>query len=103
MIPELRRVGVEMHIVRGAEWKSRPEHGKDYISHNMNTLLIPAWTDESGSVGKLSGFCSKTWKVEVVDRYISKTFGVTRSKYRKWIGFSRDEVKRIMRMMNGAE
>lgn len=100
--PAMESVGVEVHRI-GPEWKSIPAHGRDYQSHNENTLLLPAFTNQSGEVGKLSGFCSKTWKVEVVNRYLSQKFGITRSQYRKWIGFSLDEWRRVQRMMCGEE
>lgn len=59
------------------------------------TLLIPAYTNESGEIGKLSNFCSNEWKVRVVDRWLSKR-GITH--YQKWIGFSIDEPKRWIKM-----
>lgn len=101
--PELLKIGVVVHRVHKSEWSNQPDHGMDYVSHNGNTLIIPAWTDESGSIGKLSGFSSKTWKVQPIDSYLSKKFGLTRSKYTKWIGFSRDEHRRATRMMDGKE
>ena len=100
--PALASVGVEVHRIMPT-WKSTPEHGLDFMSHNMETMLVPMFTDINGDVGKLSGFCSKTWKVEVVNRYLSQRFGITRSKYRKWIGFSLDEWRRIQKMMAGKE
>lgn len=102
IIPAMQSVGVEVHRI-GPEWKSVPAHGRDWQSHNENTLLLPLFTDQSGEVGKLSGFCSKSWKVEVVNRYLSQVFGITRSQYRKWIGFSLDEWRRVQRMMCGEE
>lgn len=99
--PALSEIGVEIHRISG--YKSIPEHGKDFLNHNGNTLLMPLWTSQNGDTGKLSGYCSARWKVEVVDRFLSREFGVTRSKYRKWIGFSMDESRRAMRMMGGPE
>lgn len=97
IIPAMTAIGVEVHRI-GPEWKSIPDHGKDWLTHNGNTILLPMFTNISGEMGKLGGFCSTAWKVEVVDRYLSKNFGVTRSKYRKWIGFSLDEWRRVQRM-----
>jgi hypothetical protein len=65
--------------------------------------MIPAYTNQSGEASKLSAFCSAAWKQEVVDRWLSITHDLTRSKYVKWIGFSRDEKTRILRMQNGEE
>jgi hypothetical protein len=102
--PAFASIGIEVHRIRRTEWASYPEHGMDWLSHNRNTVLIPAFTTKTeGGVSKLDGFCSKTWKVEVCDRFMSKNFGVTRSKYCKWIGFSLNETKRAIRMMQGAE
>lgn len=100
--PVMASVGLEVHRI-GPEWKSMPAHGRDYLSHNGNTLLLPAFTNISGDKGKLDGFCSNTWKVEVVNRFLSRQFGITRSKYRKWIGFSRNEWKRATKLMAGKE
>jgi len=100
--PAMEAIGVEVHRI-GPEWKSVPAHGRDWQSHNENTILLPAFTNQSGEVGKLSGFCSNKWKVEVVNRYLSQKFGLTRSQFRKWIGFSIDEWRRVQRMMTGEE
>ena len=56
-----------------------------------------------GCLSKLSTYCSSAWKQEVVDRWLSQTQGLTRSHCVKWIGFSRDEMKRIWRMAKGEE
>lgn len=102
--PALRKVGLEVHRIRNAEWGSNPEHGKDWLSHNGNTVLLPAFTDHTaGSVGKLSGFCSNRWKVETKNRYIREVLGVPTRRQRHWIGFSLDEVRRALRMMNSPE
>jgi hypothetical protein len=101
-IPALNQIGVEVHRIL-PDWQSVPAHGMNYMTHNGNTMIIPAWTDQNGDVGKLSGFCSSRWKVEVVDRFLSRQFGITRSKYRKWIGFSLDEWRRAQRLMTSEE
>lgn len=100
--PALLTVGLEVHRIRNAEWASIPEHGKDYLSHNGNTLLLPAFTNQTtGSSGKLPGFCSARWKVETQARYIREVLGVATSEQRRWIGFSLDESRRAIRMMKG--
>lgn len=101
--PALRNHGLEVHRVRCAEWASRPAHGMDYMSHNGNTMLLPAFTSQSSSVGKLSGFCSNTWKVETSDRYIRRALGIPSKEQRRWIGFSLNESSRAARMMAGEE
>lgn len=101
--PALKSVGVYLVRIRYKEFGSLPEHGKQWMSHNGNTVLMPGFTTQTvGSVGKLSAFCSKSWKQHVVDRWLSKQ-GVTRSQYQKWIGFSIDETRRALAMMQGEE
>lgn len=52
-------------------------------------LLIPAFTNESGKLGKLETYCSNEWKARVCDRFIKRTTGIT--EWISWIGFSIDE------------
>ena len=94
----LKKIGLEV-IRIDPGWASIPKHGKNYLSHNGKTLLIGAWTNQNGQVGKLSSFCSKSWKVHARDRYLSKKFRITQSKRVMWIGFSADEWRRAQRIM----
>lgn len=98
--PALATVGVEIHSVKAAEWAKPSMRG---VFSNPGTLLIPAYTNESGEIGKFSSFCSGAWKANAVDRWLSQTHGITRSKCVKWIGFSYDEARRVNRMREGAE
>lgn len=59
------------------------------------TLLIPAYTNESGEIGKLSNFCSNEWKVRVCARWLNRQ-GVT--AFQSWIGFSQDESRRWIKI-----
>jgi hypothetical protein len=102
IVPELAKVGVKAERIP-LEFQSVPAHGRDWQSHNENTILLPMFSNQSGGKGKLKGFCSSRWKVEVVDRYLRRTHGIKRSQYCKWIGFSFDEQKRIAAMMQGEE
>ena len=102
IVPNLARVGVEAERIP-VSYKITPEHGKDWQSHNGNTILLPMFTNKSGATGKLSGFCSSRWKVEVRDRYLRKIHNCRFSQTRKWVGFSFDEPKRIEAMMKGEE
>jgi hypothetical protein len=55
-------------------------------------LLIPAFTTQSGRLGKLPTYCSQEWKKRVVQRFIASTYhpkAVT-----NWLGFSIDEQHR---------
>lgn len=101
--PALAGIGLEVHRI-GPEWATQPAHGNRFLSHNGNTVLIPGFTTQTeGEVGKLSGYCSNTWKVEVVNRYLRKNFGIPTREQKRWIGFSLDEAKRAARMMLGAD
>jgi hypothetical protein len=60
-----------------------------------NSLLIPAFTNESGEVGKMPNFCSNEWKTRVCARWLRKR-GV--SVFQSWIGFSVNEVARWTKM-----
>ena len=100
--PALKSVGVEMHRIYATDWQAPWSVGNNGFCRD-GKLLLGAFTDESGCVGKLPAYCSHAWKQEPVERWLSKSQGLTRSKYQKWIGFSRDEVKRIYRMAKGDE
>lgn len=101
--PALAGIGLDVHRVRKSEWGSKPPHGFDYLSHNRNTLLLPTFTNQTGEVGKLSGFCSKTWKTETNNRFCREFLGIPTDEQRHWIGFSLNEVNRAVRMMNGSD
>ncbi len=73
------------------------------MSHNEKTMLLPTFTDSGGGVGKMPGFCSKTWKVETMRRFCREYLGVASNLQKQWIGFSLDEARRAIRMMNGEE
>jgi hypothetical protein len=103
VIPNLISVGVDVVRISAKEYAA--PWGRDVFA-SSGQLMIPAYTDMSGNtahLSKLSTYCSNAWKQEVVDRWLSKERGVTRSHMVKWIGFSRDEVKRVFRMAKGEE
>lgn len=97
--PAFMSVGLEVHRVKMTEWASA--WGREVFATNGD-LLIPAFTNINDG-GKLPAFCSKAWKVEVINRWLSKTQGLTRSKFRRWIGFSLDEPRRWQGMMRGKD
>jgi len=76
-----------IHIVKKSEFATVDVWG----GKEKDTLLIPAYTNQSGEIGKLETFCSNEWKVRVVDRWLGKR---DVSKFIKWIGFSIEEGKR---------
>lgn len=86
--PALAKAGVKLHRVRKSEF----EHRDMYGGKDNNTLLVPAFTTQSGDVGKLSNYCSSYWKREVVKRWVNAQ-GVTAVDM--WLGISVDEMGRI--------
>lgn len=105
LVPELAKVNVTLHRVKAIEWNSkRATLWYEYKDDDRESdLEIPAYSTRSGTRGKLSNFCTGRWKVETVDGWLSKVHGITRSKAVKWIGFSRDEQTRIVRMQRTDE
>lgn len=97
--PAMQKIGVSVHRVAAAEWASQHCRG----AFNGDSLQVPAYTNQNGDTGKLPGYCSSQWEVRVIDRYLSRTFGITRSQYRKWIGFSLDEWRRVQKMSAGKD
>jgi hypothetical protein len=92
--PGLAEVGVDLVRV-GKEFVAPWASG---VFATNGDLLIPAFTVQGG---KLPNFCTRAWKTDVVDAWLSRVHGVTKSQRRKWIGFSYDEPKRVSRMMAG--
>lgn len=86
--PALASVGVTIHRVLKENYTTKDLYG----GADGETLLIPAFTDQSGEVGKLSTYCSAEWKRDVVRRWATKEFGVT--AVTNWIGYSIDEIGR---------
>lgn len=104
IVPALKSVGVEVERIKASEWSAPWTRGSSPVYSTSGHLLLGAYTNQTGCVSKLSsGYCSHAWKVEPIDRWLSAQKGITRSKYKKWIGFSYDEVKRIHRMAKTEE
>lgn len=97
VIPALQSVGITLHIVSAAEWGY---FGTSYTNKGGG-LMIPAYTyNKKGKPRKNKPDCSGAWKRDVINRWLSETMAITRSKYIKWIGFSRSpkELLRAFRM-----
>ena len=92
--PAFLAVGIPIH---------RPH--KEHYSYKHDdlwsgdTLLIPAFTDQNVKVSKLSGYCSRWWKKDVVQNYLKREHAIKGSEMRNWIGFSTDETRRASRMI----
>lgn len=83
--PALAEVGLDLTIVPASEFARLDVY-------RNGTVLLPGFTTQSGSVGKLSAFCSGKWKRDVAERWM-RSVGIRRA--RNWIGISRDEPQRI--------
>lgn len=84
--PALNSVGVNLVRVKKSQFAT-----VDLYSGNGD-LLIPAFTTETGEVGKFPTYCSTEWKQRVLRRWVG-----TQSKGKRfdvWIGISTDELKR---------
>jgi hypothetical protein len=99
IVPALQKIGVKVHRLSTEDYG----YAGSRLFNKSGTLLIPAFTNQQGAIGKLSNFCSTYWKIEVVDNFLSREHGLKRSEYRKWIGFSLDEGSRYSRMKLGKE
>jgi hypothetical protein len=92
--PALAKVGVVLNRVKKSEFEKTDLYG----GKDKDTLLIPAFTDLSGDVGKLPTFCSSYWKREVVKRWITAQGA---KKVDQWLGISVDEMGRIVKDEGG--
>lgn len=55
--------------------------------------ILPGWSTQSGKVGKMSNFCSGTWKRDVIERWLRRTMKVESVIF--WLGMSLEEMKRV--------
>lgn len=96
MNPALEKIGVEVIRIQSELWSS------PWALRDMT--LIPSYsTINAGIPTKLSNFCTGGWKTEAIDSWMSKVIGIQRRNVIKWIGFSRDEQRRIVKMQQGKE
>ncbi len=63
--PALERCGVRCIVVEKEHYAT-----VDLTSTNGKHILIPAFTNQSGEVGKLTNYCSKEWKLRVKRRWL---------------------------------
>lgn len=88
IVPALEKVGVTLHRVKKSDFATVDLYSKD------GDILIPAFTDHSGDIGKLPTYCSNEWKSRAAQRWArqqrpdAKAFDV-------WLGISTDEMKRL--------
>ena len=86
VMPALERAGVTLHRVAKSDYAT-----VDLLRND--DFLIPAFTTESGDMGKLPTYCSNEWKQRVIRRWAVKEHGV--KKANMWIGYTIDELRRV--------
>lgn len=100
LIPELKKVGVDLIRISRDDFHYKRE--KLWQRQKDGTLdpNIPAYSTrfQNNPPNKISAGCSSEWKGETVDIWFSRIHGITRSQRVHWIGFSRDEQRRIVKM-----
>lgn len=91
--PELAKVGITLHRVKASEWNAKRAE-----MFWKDECRMPVYSTRNNSPAKTPNFCSSTWKGEVIAKFL-RSIGITRSMAVYWIGFSRDEHRRVFRMM----
>lgn len=86
--PALQVVGRDIVVLDKNSFRA-----PDLYDRKDEKLLIPAFTDQAGRIGKLPTYCSKEWKARVVRRYMTEVAGV--ASYDLWLGYSIDELERM--------
>jgi hypothetical protein len=84
--PTLSKVGIKIEIV-GHEYSYW-----DIVKGKSNDVLIPAFTRQNGSIGKLNTFCSNEWKQRPIRRWLREK-GIKNCDL--WLGISTDEMERM--------
>ena len=92
--PALATIGVTLARVAKSAYASTDL----YAGRQGKSLLVPAFTNQSGSVGKMSNFCSSHWKREIVKRWANAK-GVKAVDL--WLGISVDEMRRVQKTKSG--
>ncbi len=87
VIPALAKVGVELFIIDKSEYAT-----VDLTSKNGKSILLPAFTNQSGEIGKLPTYCSGEWKRDSISRWL-RSRGVEQCDM--WMGYSLDEMRRV--------
>ena len=88
IVPALAKVGITLHRVPKSKYAT-----VDLYS-SSGKLLIPAFTDKSGKIGKLPTYCSNEWKARVVQRWCREQ-APTAKGFDIWLGMSADEADRM--------
>jgi hypothetical protein len=94
-IPALQKIGVQLQRVDKSLYATVDLWG----GADKNSLLIPAFTNANGEIGKLPGYCSNEWKARVIHRWATKQEFVKNATM--WIGISTDESSRAVPVEKG--
>lgn len=87
--PAMRSLGIPFTYV------SRKKYATVGLwSKNDDSLLLPAYTNQSGQNSKMPEFCSNEWKQRVVMRWADEQDGWKSSGVDCWMGISWEERKR---------
>lgn len=86
--PALKEIGLQVEIA-GHELSNWDIY-KGYDT--TKGMLLPAFTRQNGSIGKMPTFCSDEWKQRVIRRYLRQR-GVEDTEV--WLGISLDEAERM--------
>lgn len=95
--PALASVGCEIHRVPKGKYSRVDIWG----GADGKTILVPVFTSQGKTTGKLNTYCSSEWKRDVKRRWATKEHGV--KKAQDWIGFSIDEMGRAARMIKATK
>lgn len=90
LVPNLAKVGVTLHRVKKSDYATVDLYG----GAEKDTLLIPAFTTQKGTTGKLPSYCSSEWKMRVVQRWCNHVMPDAEG-FDMWLGISRDEYDRM--------
>lgn len=85
--PLLKKAGVDLQIIDKTKYAT-----VDLYSTKETLVLLPGYTTQSGSVGKLTNYCSGEWKIQVINRWLREQ---NVEQCDNWIGFSLDEMRRV--------
>jgi len=85
--PAMRSLGIPFTYVPRKKYATKGLWG----GADGDSLLIPAYSDQSGKVSKLDEFCSGEWKREVCARWAAERCGWKEQGVDMWMGISWDE------------
>jgi hypothetical protein len=82
LVPALQRLGVPFTAIDRRKYATKAFWG----GSDGETILLPAYTDQSGAPSKLPEFCSGEWKREVVLRWAALQPGWKARGVDGWVG-----------------